>query len=195
MRLTTKQNWLIAVLLNNSKHYIESSDRHSRIQKILKQKIPKYKWEKLAYTHETNNFAINYSWVYMIGGFQWPSRTPSAKKEIRSPGNLKFTQSLTTDSSPPQEKYLWVGGREYHGNTDYQKVVKVRNCGQKWEIAKITIGFVFIIFIRRLFMTHQKNSPQPKAPIPKQNHNLIKSLLINLLKNGSTPLPSPSPIT
>ena len=67
----------------------------------------------------------------MIGGFQWPSRTPSAKKEIRSPGNLKFTQSLTTDSSPPQEKYLWVGGREYHGNTDYQEVVKVRNCGQK----------------------------------------------------------------
>ena len=24
-------------------------------------------WEKLAYTHETDSFDINYSWVYMIG--------------------------------------------------------------------------------------------------------------------------------
>ena len=26
-------------------------------------------WEKLEYTYETNNFAINYSWVYMISHF------------------------------------------------------------------------------------------------------------------------------
>ena len=29
--------------------------------------IPKQKCEKLACTHEADSFAINFSWVYMIG--------------------------------------------------------------------------------------------------------------------------------
>ena len=65
---------------------------------------------------------------------------PSAKKEIRSPQNrraprnLKYSKPLATIHeifSPPQKKYLWLGGiytiENKDTNTDYQKVVRVGN--------------------------------------------------------------------
>ena len=55
------------LLPNNSKYLLEILKGHLIRQKIPKRKILNSKWEKLACTHETDNFAINYSWVYMIG--------------------------------------------------------------------------------------------------------------------------------
>ena len=61
---------------NNNKHFFDSLDGHLNRQKILKRKIPKWKWE--------NGLA------------------PSLKRKIRSPQyrrssrNLKFSQHLVT---------------------------------------------------------------------------------------------------
>ena len=59
-------------------------------------------------------------------------------------------------------------------NTDYQKFVRVGN--QKWEIAEVTIGIVFLLEIRnhcflyREFLSPTwKKSPPPKVPIFTQN--------------------------
>ena len=82
LRITTKQSQIIQssyqtvfilseLLPSNSKHFFESFNGHLNRQKFLIQKIPQIKWEKLAYTHETDNFPINYSWVtwFFIDGF------------------------------------------------------------------------------------------------------------------------------
>ena len=65
-------------------------------------------WEKLAYTHETDSFDINYSWVYMIGHLwlcekKWlnglallSQRDINYPQYGRFPRNLKFSQPLTT---------------------------------------------------------------------------------------------------
>ena len=61
-----------------------------RDRKFSMRKFPRKKWEKLAYIHKTDNFAINYSWVYMIHHWWLYGRKllnipPSPKKEIKSP--------------------------------------------------------------------------------------------------------------
>ena len=68
LKLTSNSTHTFTELLpDNSKKFFESLTGHLNRPKILKRKIPKYRWGKLAYTHETDNFAINYSSVYMIG--------------------------------------------------------------------------------------------------------------------------------
>ena len=99
-------------------------------RKFPSKKFPlKWKREKLTYKHETDNFAISNSRVYMIGhwwlyGTKLP-RPPPRKMEIlshkyrRSPRNLKFSHPLATQYKkkflvPP--KKIFVGGEELdHG--------------------------------------------------------------------------------
>ena len=150
----------------------------------------KVKWEKLAYTHETDNFVINYSWVYMIGHWclyrrNWPS-LPSPKKEIRSSQyrrstrNLRFPQllaaSMKNKFSPL--KFLapiFVGGVGSISYTmenkvtkrDYQKGVRLGD--QKWEIVEITFGITFLFEICiHFFYTGSFLDP------PKKNHPHLK---------------------
>ena len=67
------------LLPNNSKHYFESLNGHFNTQKTFKWKIPKYKWKKLAYTHETYHFAIKIS--------RHPEATVDLFQCISSPSN------------------------------------------------------------------------------------------------------------
>ena len=97
------------LLPNNIKNFFKSL-RHSNRQKILKQNILNKKWEKLAYTHEADNFAINCSWVYMIGhwwlyGRKWPS-SPLPKRILVPPIQRVSIQKFFLAQ---QKKYLWVG--------------------------------------------------------------------------------------
>ena len=91
------------LLPNSSKHFFESFNGHLHKQKIIKEKILKQKCEKLACTHEANNFAINCSWVYMIGhwwlyGRKWP-RLPLPKNKL-GPSNVEGPQEIWNIPSP-----------------------------------------------------------------------------------------------
>ena len=97
------------LLPNKSKNFLKSL-RHLNRQKALKQKILDQKWEKSAYTHETDNFAINFSWVYMIGhwwlyGRTWPSSLPRSPKRILISPNTEGPQEIWNFPSPLASRY------------------------------------------------------------------------------------------
>ena len=132
-------------------------------RKFSKKKFPS-KFEKLAYTHEADNFAINFSWVYMIGhwwlyGGKWPS--PLYQKELglpntegskeiwnlpsSSPSYMPYKKTSPPPPPPQSTKKISVGRGEYKPwimdnkdtNADYQKFFRLGD--QKWEIVEITI--------------------------------------------------------
>ena len=69
-------------------------------------------------------------------------------------------------------------------NTDYQKFARALPYGdqkwyQKWEIAEITTGIIFLLEISIHYFLYRefsspiwKKAPPPKRPIPIQNPNL-----------------------
>ena len=149
------------LLPNNIKNFFKSL-RHSNRQKILKQNILNKKWEKLAYTHEADNFAINCSWVYMIShwwlyGRKWPS-SPLPKR-ILVPPIQRVSKKFEIFPAPSyklqkiflaQQKNIFMGGGVYtmenkDSMTDYQEVVRVKE--QKWEMVEIgTIHIHYFLY-------------------------------------------------
>ena len=53
------------LLPNNNRHFFWESEW--TLEQTKHSQTENSQWEKLVYTHETDNFAINYSGVYMIG--------------------------------------------------------------------------------------------------------------------------------
>ena len=103
---------------------------------------------KVSSTHEADNFAINCSWVYLIGywwlyGRKWPLAPPPPNEEIRTPFIIqkvpKKFEILPAPSykthkknlAPHTKKYLLVGGiytmENNNTNTDYHIFVSVRD--------------------------------------------------------------------
>ena len=134
----------------------------------------------MVYANETDNIAINYSWIYMIGHWWFYRRNmpPLLKRKLglpqykRSQGNLKFSQPLVTRCKKyfsPHKKIFVAGGGEYiawmekrdASSTDYQKVVRL--CGQKLDIVEITTRNIFLawdlyslLFIQGVFKSPLK---------------------------------------
>ena len=122
-------------------------------------------------------------WLY---GRRW-SDPPFPKKKLglpiqKLPTKFEIFPAPSSNTwkkiSPPQKKYLWVGGlytmENKDANRDYQKFVRVGH--QKWEI-EITIGIVlFLLEIRIHYFLYGecssptwKKSPTPKVPISTEN--------------------------
>ena len=107
------------LLPNSSKPFFESFNGRLNRQKLLEEKIAKWKCEKLSCTHEVDNFAMNYSWVNMIGhwwlyGRKWPS--PPLPKRKLFPHNTGYKEIFPapsykthTKKLAPTKKILWVG--------------------------------------------------------------------------------------
>ena len=136
----------------------------------------------MVYANETDNIAINYSWIYMIGHWWFYRRNmpPLLKRKLglpqykRSQGNLKFSQPLVTRCKKyfsPHKKMFVAGGGEYiawmekrdASSTDYQKVVRV--CGQKVRHCRnynqkhfICLRFVFTTFYTGSFQVPPEKS-------------------------------------
>ena len=178
-RVITKQN---------IKHFFESLNVHLNRQKKSQTENSQLK-VRLAYTHETDNFAINYSWIFMTGhwwlyGRKWPSIYPPLPKVILVPQNtqgtkkFKFSQPLAArykkKFSPTKKIYLWVGVytmENKNTKTDYHEVVRVGD--QKWEMVEITNTIVFFVwdscslfFIQGISKSHLEKINLPKRPIP-----------------------------
>ena len=109
---------------------------------FLKRRSPS-KSEKLVCTHEADNFAINYSWVYMIGHSWLFGRnllSPPLPKRKLDPSNTEFPQEIWNLPSPK----LQVTKKNF---TPHKKRPKMRNCrNDNWNHF-FCMRFVFPFFI------------------------------------------------